>query len=112
MYSSRDNWERLVTAVVRKQQIWELFHSHSISTVASSVDDDDRFNEQFLESKRWAVATSVSRPPPLQLNNPPTVSPVGKKSGGANITRKLFPANWYKGKKPRQKHHIINIPAG
>ncbi|KAL7145429.1 hypothetical protein ABFS83_07G083600 [Erythranthe nasuta] len=111
MYSSRDNWERLVTAVVQKQQIWELFHSNSISTVASSVDDDD-FNEQFLESKRWAVATYVSRPPPLQLNNPPTVSPVGKKSGGANITRKLFPANWYKRKKPRQKHHIINIPAG
>ncbi|EYU40980.1 hypothetical protein MIMGU_mgv11b021095mg [Erythranthe guttata] len=41
---------------------------------------------------------------------------VGKKPGGANITRKLFPANWYRGKKPekepQQEHYIINIPAG
>ncbi|KAL0317647.1 UNVERIFIED_CONTAM: putative inactive receptor kinase [Sesamum angustifolium] len=26
-----DNWERLVAAVIRKQQLWELFHDHSRS---------------------------------------------------------------------------------
>ncbi|KAL7106292.1 hypothetical protein ACP275_07G102900 [Erythranthe tilingii] len=77
MYSSRDNWARLVTAVVRKQQLWELFHSHSISpsisTIASSEDFDDDFNQQFLDisSNRWAAtSSSVS---PLPLNNPPSV---------------------------------------
>ncbi|EYU45240.1 hypothetical protein MIMGU_mgv11b020389mg [Erythranthe guttata] len=52
MYSSRDSWDRLVTAVVRRHQIWELFHDHSrspsISTIASDDDHDD-FNQQFLE---------------------------------------------------------------
>ncbi|KAL7145587.1 hypothetical protein ABFS83_07G094600 [Erythranthe nasuta] len=120
MYSSRDNWEKLVTAVVRKQQIWELFHDHSrspsISTIASSDYSDD-FNQQFLDNisgNGWA-ATSLYVSP-LPLNNPLSVSQVGKKPGGANITRKLFPANWYRGKKPQkepqQEHYIINIPAG
>ncbi|KAL7106313.1 hypothetical protein ACP275_07G104500 [Erythranthe tilingii] len=80
MYSSRDSWERLVTAVVRKQQIWELCHSHSrspsISTIASSEDDDDHFNQQFFDSNRWAASTSVSPQAPLQLNNPPSASQV------------------------------------
>ncbi|KAL7106298.1 hypothetical protein ACP275_07G103100 [Erythranthe tilingii] len=113
MYSSRDSWARLVTAVVRKQQIWELCHSHSrspsISTIASSDDDDDHFSEQFLDSNRWAASTSVSPQAPLQLNNPPSASQ--DKSGGANITRKLFPANWYRGKKTKQEYsQMENIP--
>ncbi|KAL8048908.1 hypothetical protein ABFS82_07G098100 [Erythranthe guttata] len=113
MYSSRDNWERLVTAVVRKQQIWELFHSHSrtpsISTIDSSDDDNDHFNQQLLDSNRWAASTSGSPQAPLQLNNPPSASQ--DKSGGANITRKLFPANWYRGKKTKQEYsQMENIP--
>ncbi|KAL7145589.1 hypothetical protein ABFS83_07G094800 [Erythranthe nasuta] len=113
MYSSRDSWERLVTAVVRKQQIWELFHSHSrspsISTIASSEDNDDHFNQQFFDSNRWAASTSVSPQAPLQLNNPPSASQ--DKSGGANITRKLFPANWYRGMKTKQEYsQMENIP--
>ncbi|KAL7106287.1 hypothetical protein ACP275_07G102700 [Erythranthe tilingii] len=78
MYSSsRDNWERLVSAVVRKQQIWELFHAHSrspsISTIASSDDDNDDFNQQLLDNK-WAAATSIAPPAPSPLNYPPSVS--------------------------------------
>ncbi|KAL7145586.1 hypothetical protein ABFS83_07G094500 [Erythranthe nasuta] len=96
MYSSRDNWERLVTAVVRKQQIWELFHSHSRSPSISTIASSDDFSEQFLE---WSeTSSSVS---PLPLDNPPSLSKVGKKSGGANITRKLFPPNWYRANKTK-----------
>ncbi|KAL7106293.1 hypothetical protein ACP275_07G103000 [Erythranthe tilingii] len=69
---SRDNWERLVTAVVRRQQIWELCHDHSrtpsISTIAS--DDDGDFGEQFLRfsgNQSSPQATSVCAVP---LNNP------------------------------------------
>ncbi|KAL7106288.1 hypothetical protein ACP275_07G102800 [Erythranthe tilingii] len=113
MYSSRDNWERLVTAVVRKQQIWELFHDHSrspsISTIASSDDDDDHFNQQFLDKTWTETATSVSLPAPLPFNNPPSsVSQVANTSGGA-ITRNLFPANWYRGKKTIQDYRT-DIP--
>ncbi|KAL7145426.1 hypothetical protein ABFS83_07G083400 [Erythranthe nasuta] len=108
MYSSRDNWERLVTAVVRKQQIWELFHSHSrtpsISTIASSDDNDD-FSEQFLDN----ISNNRSSVSPLPLNNPPSASQVGSKSGEA-ITRKLFPASWYRAKETKQEYHIFNIP--
>ncbi|KAL7145585.1 hypothetical protein ABFS83_07G094500 [Erythranthe nasuta] len=102
MYSSRDNWERLVTAVVRKQQIWELFHSHSRSPSISTIASSDDFSEQFLDnisSNRWSeTSSSVS---PLPLDNPPSLSKVGKKSGGANITRKLFPPNWYRANKTK-----------
>ncbi|KAL7106331.1 hypothetical protein ACP275_07G105600 [Erythranthe tilingii] len=113
MYSSRDNWERLVTAVVRKQQIWELFHSHSrspsISTIASSDDDNDHFNQQFLDisSNRWAGTSSSVSPPPL--NNPPSASQRGSKSG-ETITRKLFPASWYRAKETKKEYPFINIP--
>ncbi|XP_047962849.1 BRASSINOSTEROID INSENSITIVE 1-associated receptor kinase 1-like [Salvia hispanica] len=37
--SSRDNWERLVTAVVKREQIWQLCHQNSISTIASDYTD-------------------------------------------------------------------------
>ncbi|KAL8048718.1 hypothetical protein ABFS82_07G084100 [Erythranthe guttata] len=110
MYSSRDNWERLVTAVVRKQQIWELFHSHSrtpsISTIASSDDNDD-FSEQFLDNRWAATSSSVS---PLPLNNPPSVTQVIGNPYGEAITRKLFPASWYRAKETKQEYHIFNIP--
>ncbi|XP_057771321.1 BRASSINOSTEROID INSENSITIVE 1-associated receptor kinase 1-like isoform X2 [Salvia miltiorrhiza] len=37
--SSRDNWERLVAAVLKKEQIWDLCHRNSFSTIASDYSD-------------------------------------------------------------------------
>ncbi|KAL8547614.1 hypothetical protein ACS0TY_007077 [Phlomoides rotata] len=46
--SSRDNWERLVAAVVKRQQIWELCHQQSRTpSICSSITSDD-FSEQNL----------------------------------------------------------------
>ncbi|KAL1535379.1 hypothetical protein AAHA92_28160 [Salvia divinorum] len=40
--SSRDNWERLVAAVVKREQIWQLCHQNSSSTIASDYTDVTR----------------------------------------------------------------------
>ncbi|KAK4431645.1 putative inactive receptor kinase [Sesamum alatum] len=39
-----DNWERLVAAVLRKQQLWELFHDHSRSPSILSEASSSSFN--------------------------------------------------------------------
>lgn len=31
-----DNWERLVGAVLKKEQLWQLFHSDSVSISSDS----------------------------------------------------------------------------
>ncbi|XP_047962564.1 uncharacterized protein LOC125207315 [Salvia hispanica] len=33
--SSRDNWERLVAAVVKREEIWQLCHQNSFTTISS-----------------------------------------------------------------------------
>ncbi|KAL0304119.1 UNVERIFIED_CONTAM: putative inactive receptor kinase [Sesamum radiatum] len=43
-----DNWERLVDAVLRKQQLWELFHDHSRSPSIRSEASD--FSSSFNSS--------------------------------------------------------------
>ncbi|KAK4431644.1 putative inactive receptor kinase [Sesamum alatum] len=43
-----DNWERLVAAVLRKQQLWELFHDHSRSPSILSEASD--FSSSFNSS--------------------------------------------------------------
>ncbi|KAL0292344.1 UNVERIFIED_CONTAM: putative inactive receptor kinase [Sesamum calycinum] len=43
-----DNWERLVAAVLRKQQLWELFHDHSRSPSIRSEASD--FSSSFNSS--------------------------------------------------------------
>ncbi|KAL2227213.1 UNVERIFIED_CONTAM: putative inactive receptor kinase [Sesamum indicum] len=45
-----DNWERLVAAVLRKQQLWELFHDHSRSPSILSEASD--FSSSFNLSSR------------------------------------------------------------
>ncbi|KAG8381183.1 hypothetical protein BUALT_Bualt06G0095800 [Buddleja alternifolia] len=40
MSRNYDNWERLVAAVIKKQQIWELCHAHSRSPSISSISSD------------------------------------------------------------------------
>ncbi|KAL0373781.1 UNVERIFIED_CONTAM: hypothetical protein Sradi_3293800 [Sesamum radiatum] len=37
---SRENWERLVAAALRKAQLWEMFHDHSRSSSLSSISSD------------------------------------------------------------------------
>ncbi|KAL0298398.1 UNVERIFIED_CONTAM: putative inactive receptor kinase [Sesamum radiatum] len=46
-----DNWERLVGAVLRKQQLWELFHDHSRSPSILSEASD--FSSSFNLSSRF-----------------------------------------------------------
>ncbi|GFP88280.1 inactive leucine-rich repeat receptor-like serine/threonine-protein kinase at5g24100 [Phtheirospermum japonicum] len=45
MSANYDNWERLVGAVLKKQQLWELFHDHSRSPSLLSEASD--FNPSF-----------------------------------------------------------------
>ncbi|KAL7146963.1 hypothetical protein ABFS83_06G077000 [Erythranthe nasuta] len=52
---SRDSWERLVTAVVRRQQIWELCHADSRSPSISSISSDD---EDGTSSRRLSFESS------------------------------------------------------
>ncbi|XP_075484001.1 serine/threonine-protein kinase PBL27-like [Primulina tabacum] len=40
-----DNWERLVAAVMKKQQLWELFHQHSRSPSTCSESSSTSFND-------------------------------------------------------------------
>ncbi|KAG8390396.1 hypothetical protein BUALT_Bualt01G0079000 [Buddleja alternifolia] len=47
-----DNWERLVAAVVRKEQLWELFHSDSIQTT-STLDSSCNFNSSISSSNYY-----------------------------------------------------------
>ncbi|GFP81070.1 protein brevis radix-like 2 [Phtheirospermum japonicum] len=57
MSRNYDNWERLVAAVVKREEIWEICHAHSRNTSFSSSISSD-FNSQFeqdLKSARSAV---------------------------------------------------------
>ncbi|KAK6132172.1 hypothetical protein DH2020_034097 [Rehmannia glutinosa] len=80
-----DNWERLVTAVLKKQQLWQLFHDHSRNpsvlseasgfsssfNLASPIHDlAFDFSSSANSSKYWdqledAVANSPKTPPKL-----------------------------------------------
>ncbi|CAI9768180.1 unnamed protein product [Fraxinus pennsylvanica] len=42
-----DNWERLVEAVIRREQLWQMFHDQSPSD--SSITSDISFNSQVLD---------------------------------------------------------------
>ncbi|KAK4385126.1 putative inactive receptor kinase [Sesamum angolense] len=55
-----DNWERLVAAVLRKQQLWELFHDHSRSPsiLSEASDSSASFNSS---SRLRDLAFDVSR---------------------------------------------------
>ncbi|KAL8519145.1 hypothetical protein ACS0TY_010183 [Phlomoides rotata] len=65
---SRDNWERLVAAVVKREQIWQLCHapsrSPSISTISSDTDSD--FSGPILSFQDL----SVSLPSPVLRTDP------------------------------------------
>ncbi|XP_073304674.1 serine/threonine-protein kinase PBL27-like [Primulina huaijiensis] len=59
-----DNWERLVAAVMKKQQLWELFHQHSrspstCSESSSTCFNDDHFDFSGLEEELKIKKTST-----------------------------------------------------
>ncbi|KAH6761237.1 BRI1-associated receptor kinase [Perilla frutescens var. frutescens] len=62
---SRDNWERLVVAVLKRDQIWQLCHQDSISTVSS--DSSERVLSFSSNNILGYVSSSPS--PQLPLSN-------------------------------------------
>ncbi|XP_047979243.1 uncharacterized protein LOC125221161 [Salvia hispanica] len=89
MSSSRDNWERLVKAVIKRDEIWQLCHQDSISTIASDTPRTSYSSGDFLRIPSDLFKRILaSRPPqpPLEARGP--------------STRKLFPA-WLWRRKPK-----------
>ncbi|KAL0461494.1 UNVERIFIED_CONTAM: Extra-large guanine nucleotide-binding protein 1 [Sesamum latifolium] len=61
-----DNWERLVVATLRREQLWELFHSHSRTPSVSSTGSDFSFSSplpglffDFSSPSSWYQQNSV-----------------------------------------------------
>ncbi|KAL0424581.1 UNVERIFIED_CONTAM: Extra-large guanine nucleotide-binding protein 1 [Sesamum radiatum] len=59
-----DNWERLVVATLRREQLWELSHAHSRTPSVSSSGSGFSFSSPFLElpfdfSSSWYQQNSV-----------------------------------------------------
>lgn len=61
-----DNWERLVVATLRREQLWELFHAHSRTPSVSSSGSGFSFSSPLLElpfdfssSSSWYQQNSV-----------------------------------------------------
>ncbi|KAH6767907.1 hypothetical protein C2S52_018890 [Perilla frutescens var. hirtella] len=87
--SSRDNWERLVAAVLKRDQIWQLCHQDSATTVVSSdLSRSSSYN---------------SRLRPTSIND--SVIQVRKNASGT-ITRKLLSAlPWIR--KPKDDYEYL-----
>ncbi|KAH6755687.1 Leucine-rich repeat protein kinase family protein [Perilla frutescens var. hirtella] len=67
-----DNWERLVAAVMKKQQLWELFHqqSRSPSILSDASDFSSSFRDldfDFSSSSHGSSSRSQKPPPKLVL---------------------------------------------
>ncbi|XP_047970637.1 BRASSINOSTEROID INSENSITIVE 1-associated receptor kinase 1-like isoform X3 [Salvia hispanica] len=93
--SSRDNWERLVTAVVKREQIWQLCHQNSISTIASEYTD---------VTLSFSSLRPVSSPSPL-IND---CIVEDRKNASKTTSRKLFSAlRWKRKPKDRDLHHSL-----
>ncbi|KZV37366.1 Kinase superfamily protein [Dorcoceras hygrometricum] len=55
MTRAYDNWERLMAAVVKKLQLWELFHQHSRSPSICSQESESSDPSGFSSSQRLRV---------------------------------------------------------
>ncbi|XP_022858696.1 cyclic nucleotide-gated ion channel 1-like isoform X2 [Olea europaea var. sylvestris] len=62
-----DNWERLVGAVIRREQIWQMFHdrSPSVSSVASDFSLDSQILDVSFDFSSRA-GTSLYQPPAVE----------------------------------------------
>ncbi|KAH6812808.1 BRI1-associated receptor kinase [Perilla frutescens var. frutescens] len=87
--SSRDNWERLVAAVLKRDQIWQLCHQDSATTVVSSdLSRSSSYNSRFR---------------PTSIND--SVIQVRKNASGT-ITQKLLSAlPWIR--KPKDDYEYL-----
>ncbi|PIN03674.1 G-protein alpha subunit (small G protein superfamily) [Handroanthus impetiginosus] len=61
-----DNWERLVAATLRREQLWQMFHAHSrtpsISSTASDSSSSSQLSDfpfEFSSSSSWYQQNSV-----------------------------------------------------
>ncbi|KAL8516681.1 hypothetical protein ACS0TY_015081 [Phlomoides rotata] len=57
-----DNWERLVAAVLKKEQLWQLFHQQSRSPSTSSLSSSSDFSFSRLNSSLDGVPFGFSSP--------------------------------------------------
>ncbi|GFP88282.1 probable inactive receptor kinase at4g23740 [Phtheirospermum japonicum] len=72
MSANYDNWERLVGAVLKKQQLWQLFHDHSrspsllseASDFNSSFNSSFPFHDQTVDFARLGSLSRSHRAPP------------------------------------------------
>ncbi|KAL8479343.1 hypothetical protein ACS0TY_026275 [Phlomoides rotata] len=100
--SSRDDWERLVAAVLKKQQIWELCHQQSRSPSISTITSDD-LSEQILSFSSTNSELFSASVPEI-----PSVSQVKNNASSRPIKRKLF-SPWYGRRKSKDKD-LVDIP--
>ncbi|XP_042029409.1 BRASSINOSTEROID INSENSITIVE 1-associated receptor kinase 1-like [Salvia splendens] len=102
-YSSpRDNWERLVTAVVKREQIWQLCHQNSISTIASDYTD--------VTLSFSSVRSVSSSSHQLPVINDSIIE--DRKNASKTISQKLFSALRWK-RKPKDcdvREGLVGIP--
>ncbi|KAH6801744.1 BRI1-associated receptor kinase [Perilla frutescens var. frutescens] len=108
--SSRDNWVRLVTAVVKKEQYLQLCHmpySTSPSIRTESSDRTSSFSENFLNYSSEELEPISGSPFPQLPLTEPSVSQVTNNTS-RSITRKLF-STWYRRRKSKDEC-LVDIP--
>ncbi|KAG8381194.1 hypothetical protein BUALT_Bualt06G0096900 [Buddleja alternifolia] len=62
MSRNYDNWERLVAAVLKREELWQLFHQDSLSSSFSSVSSDSSFRSSHDVNLQEARENSISEP--------------------------------------------------
>ncbi|XP_057771317.1 BRASSINOSTEROID INSENSITIVE 1-associated receptor kinase 1-like [Salvia miltiorrhiza] len=111
MSSSRDNWERLVAAVLKRDEIRQLCHQNSISTTSS---DSPRTSTSSGDLSR-ILGNILKRIPVSPPHQPPLISAPGLEAGknaSGPITRKLFSASLWR-RKPKDYNlgqGLVGIP--
>lgn len=86
-----DNWGRLVAAVVKKEQLWQLFHEQSRSPSISS--DSSGFSFTRLTSSLDDVPFSFSSPEWSASNQ--KEDDFGSKTAAAIPSRSVFSSDLY-----------------
>ncbi|XP_057771315.1 uncharacterized protein LOC130991226 isoform X1 [Salvia miltiorrhiza] len=111
MSSSRDNWERLVAAVLKRDEIRQLCHQNSISTMSS----DSRRTSSSSGDLSRILSNILKRIPVSPPRQPPLISASGleaRKNASGPITRKLFSASLWR-RKPKDYNlgrGLVGIP--
>ncbi|KAL1535382.1 protein kinase superfamily, variant 2 [Salvia divinorum] len=89
--SSRDNWERLVAAVVKREEIWQLCHQDSFTTISSNSQRPSNSSEEIISIWRNSLkSNSVSPQHQAQLASDSGIE--ARKNASGPFTRRLFSA--------------------